>query len=393
MATTITSGVQYSGIWTLQQAHDAISASTWPPAYDPGYLFTWGDNDIADGKLGLNVSGATHNKSSPVQVGSSSEWRDVNISGRTAHAIKSNGTLWAWGFNDQSKIGDGTEISRSSPVQIGALTTWASAVSGAYSVYAIKTDGTLWSWGDNTSGALGNNNASVLEHSSPIQVGSLTTWLKVAAGPYYCFAIKTDGTLWGWGRASSGQLGDNQGNAVSSPKQVGSSTNWASVGTRHASSMVLAITTSGQLYAWGNNGSGQLGNNTIISVSSPIQIGALTNWSKATANGFSFALKTDGTMWSWGAGGQGMTGHGDAIDRSSPKQIGSLSTWAKISAGNPNGFAIKTNGTLWSWGGNSSANLGHNDTIYRSSPKQVGALTSWLVVSASDIHTACINNY
>ena len=388
MATQIISGVQYSGIWNLSSQAGAQAAATWPEAFNSGYLYTWGDNDIADGKLGLNNSGASFNKSSPVQVGSSSDWVEVSLANRTALAIKNNGTLWAWGYNGQAMIGDGTEISRSSPVQIGALTTWLRAAQGAYSSYAIKTDGTLWSWGDNTSGALGNNNASVLEHSSPIQVGALTNWLRVAAGPYYCFAIKTNGTLWGWGRASSGQLGDNQGDAVSSPKQIGSLTNWASVGIRHSASQVLAITTSGVLYAWGANGTGELGNDTIISVSSPIQIGALTNWSKAAVNGFSLALKTDGTMWSWGPNGQGRLGHGDIINRSSPKQIGSLNTWAKISAGGGNGFAINSSGELWSWGANSSANLGQNDAIYRSSPKQVGALTSWIAVSASDIHTA-----
>lgn len=357
----------------------------------PYNLYTWGDNDIADGKLGLNSAGAANNKSSPTQVGSENDWKDVIIANRTALAIKYNGTLWGWGFNNQAMIGDATEIARSSPVQIGALTTWASAAMGAYSSYAIKTDGTLWSWGDNTVGSLGRNSLAVGEHSSPAQVGSLTNWLQVTAGAYTCYVIKTDGTLWSWGRGSSGQLGHGDAVYRSSPKQVGSLTNWASVGTRHASSTVFAITTSGQLYAWGSNSAGDLGNNTLISVSSPIQIGSLTNWSKATTNGFSLALKTDGTMWSWGSGGQGMTGHGDVISRSSPKQIGSLNKWAKISAGNPNGFAIKTNGTLWSWGGNSSANLGHNNTIYRSSPKQVGSLTSWSVIVASDIHTAGLN--
>ena len=386
MATTLISGVQYSGMWTLQQAHDAVAAGTWPEAFNSGYLYTWGDNDIADGKLGINSAGAANNKSSPVQVGSSGDWSQVVLGPRVALAIKDNGTLWGWGFNNQEQIGDNTaDISRSSPVQIGALTTWASATIGAYSSYAIRRDGTMWSWGDNSDGALGQNNA--LGKSSPTQVGALTNWLKITAGGYTCVAIKTDGTLWAWGRNSSGQLGDNTAVTRSSPVQIGALTNWASVTGKWQLPNFLATTTSGAMYSWGDGTQGQLGSNATVSRSSPVQIGALTTWSKIGMNAFALALKTDGTMWSWGSGGQGRLGLNNTTSYSSPVQIGSLNTWAKISAGASTGFAITSSGALWSWGANSSANLGHNDTVYRSSPKQVGSLTSWVAVTGSDIHT------
>ena len=358
----------------------------------PYDLFTWGDNDIADGKLGLNVAGAAFNKSSPTQVGSTSEWKDVTLGPRNALAIKNNGTLWAWGFGNQAQIGDNTvNISRSSPVQIGALTTWSNIAVGAYSSYAIRTDGTLWSWGDNTNGALGTNNPSVLQQSSPVQVGALTNWLQVAAGPYCCFVVKTDGTLWAWGRNSSGQLGDGTTINRSSPVQIGSLTTWASVSARQVLPNALAVTTSGALYSWGDGSQGQLGSGAVVSRSSPAQVGALTNWSKVSIGSSALATKTDGTMWSWGSGAQGQLGLNNTTSYSSPKQIGSLQSWSKISSGDTNKFAIKTDGTLWSWGANSSANLGQNNTTYLSSPKQVGALTSWAVVSASAIHTAGLN--
>ena len=149
--------------------------------------------------------------------------------------MQSNGSLWAWGRNTIGQLGDGTAVSKSSPVQIGSLTTWTS-VSGAgnASAYAIKSDGTLWSWGYNITGGLGHGDE--VNRSSPTQVGSLTTWLSVAAGDggsgATVLAVKTDGTLWGWGENDIGNLGDGTVVRKSSPIQIGSSTDWtaASVG-------------------------------------------------------------------------------------------------------------------------------------------------------------------
>ena len=357
----------------------------------PYDLYTWGDNDIAVGRLGLNNAGAANNKSSPTQVGSTTEWRKVSACNTATLAIKNNGTLWGWGYNAQGAIGDGTTITRSSPVQVGALTTWASVESSAYNGYAIKTDGTIWAWGFSGDGENGTNNTTP-DISSPKQIGALTNWLQVTAGAYYVLAVKTDGTLWGWGRNSSGQLGDGTAINRSSPVQIGSLTTWASVSSR-SNGGTMAITTSGALYSWGTGGYGGLGTNTTITRSSPVQVGSLTNWASVSIANHCMAIKTDGTLWAWGSNSQGQLGLNDQISRSSPRQVGSLESWVKVSAGLGTGqtHAISSSGSLWSWGSNSSANLGHNDTVYRSSPKQVGALTTWAEISASDIHTVGLN--
>jgi alpha-tubulin suppressor-like RCC1 family protein len=356
----------------------------------PFDLYVWGDNDVAVGRLGLNNAGAAFNKSSPTQVGSATEWKSVDTWNSTTFAIKNNGTLWAWGYNAQAQIGDNTSITRSSPVQIGALTTWASAVSGTYCTYAIKTDGTLWCWGDGTDGSLGLGDTNI-RRSSPVQIGALTNWLQVTAGPYYGLAVKTDGTLWGWGRNTAGQLGDGTAINRSSPVQTGSLTNWASVSSRQTTTM--AITTSGALYSWGQGGYGNLGTNNTANRSSPVQVGSLTNWSKVSIANHCAAIKTDGTLWAWGDNAQGQCGLNNQISRSSPVQVGSLESWDRVSAGIGTGqtLAISSSGALYSWGSNSSANLGHNDTVYRSSPKQVGSLTTWRVISAGEIHSVCLN--
>jgi alpha-tubulin suppressor-like RCC1 family protein len=235
----------------------------------------------------------------------------------------------------------------------------------------------MWSWGGNNYGQLGINQ-SPYNLSSPVQIGSLTNWSRVAAGRNFCLAIKTDNTLWVWGRNNYGQLGLGDTVNRSSPVQVGSLTNWYQV-RGGAAGHTIAIKTDGTLWSWGQNGNGQLGLNDTYGRSSPVQIGALTNWSQAAAHSGrgTTVIKTSGTLWAWGKNLYGNLGQNDTVDRSSPVQVGALSNWYLITSGSYHRAAIKTDGTLWAWGNNASGQLGQNDTVDRSSPVQVGSLATW----------------
>tara|TARA_R110000822_G_scaffold6038_4_gene25444 strand:- start:696 stop:2105 length:1410 start_codon:yes stop_codon:yes gene_type:complete len=343
-------------------------------------LYSWGGGTA--GQLGQNTNIAI---SSPTQVGALITWANI-AQGPTAYAgmaTRTDGTLWTWGYNSGSTNGAlmiNSLINHSSPVQVGALTNWAEPALGRFHSVVIKTDGTIWSAGYGAEGRLGVN--STVSHSSPVQIGSLTTWYKVAAGRDHTVSIKTDGTLWAWGSNGAGYLGINNTIAKSSPTQVGGLTTWASATAGQGQS--LAIKTDGTLWAWGNNGVGQLGHNNIINLSSPVQVGALTNWAQVSGgSSFTAAIKTDGTLWTWGWGNLGRLGQNTITTEnlSSPVQVGSLTDWAKISAGVGSCSAIKTDGTVWSWGDNTVGQLGLNDIIRRSSPVQVGASTSWYKVS------------
>jgi alpha-tubulin suppressor-like RCC1 family protein len=315
----------------------------------------------------------------------------------TGNVIFSGAELYVWGSNGSGRLGLGDINDRSSPVQVGALTTWAQVSAGSGHTGAIKTDGTLWAWGYNAQGQAGQNSIVDSSLSSPVQIGALTNWSQLSSGGLHKSSIKTDGTLWAWGRNNSGQLGDNTTVNKSSPIQVGALTDWAQVsaGSQHT----VAIRTGGELYAWGANGGsayapgyGRLGDGTTINRSSPVQVGALTTWSQASAGVFlTAALKTDGTLWTWGGNDNGQLGQNNVIFRSSPVQVGALTNWAQVSAGQFQTISIKTDGTLWAWGRNNSGELG-DDTVYRrSSPVQVGALTNWAQVSsASGAHTAAL---
>ena len=186
-------------------------------------LFTWGW-----GANGANGLGNTTHHSVPMQVGVQTDWTYVFESNAAVFAIKSNGTLWTWGGNGNGALGLGDAANRSSPVQVGNLSDWSKVqASQTGATLAIKTDGTLWAWGYGSYGAHGLGDTA--NRSSPVQVGSLTTWSTVRGGGDMAFAIKTDGTLWGWGRNNNGNLGQSNTTERSSPVQVGTLTDWAFV--------------------------------------------------------------------------------------------------------------------------------------------------------------------
>ena len=242
-----------------------------------GTLWTWGFNP--SGQIGR--SDLTY-RSSPVQVGSLTNWRQVTAGQNFTAAVKTDGTLWTWGGNSNGPLGDGTNVNKSSPVQVGLLTNWkqVSAAAAAAHIAAIKTDGTMWTWGYNLNGQLGDGTTTT--RSSPVQVGILTNWRQVACGSAHTAAVKTDGTLWTCGYNAYGQLGNNDAGLVSrsSPVQVGALTNWRQVAAGGRGNAV--VKTDGTLWACGYNGQGQLGDGTIVNKSSPVQVGSLTNWRQVT---------------------------------------------------------------------------------------------------------------
>jgi alpha-tubulin suppressor-like RCC1 family protein len=243
-----------------------------------GTLWGWGSN--ASGQLG---DGTTIDRSAPVQVGTDTRWASVSANGDHTAAVKTDGTLWGWGSNwGYGMVGDGTFINRLAPVQLGTDTHWASVSAGGFHTVAMKTDGTLWAWGGNLSGQLGDG--TTYGRGTPVRVGTDTKWASVSAGGAHTVAIKTDGTLWAWGDGSLGQLGDGSTSLRSVPVQEGTDSHWAWVaaGNGHTA----AVKTDGTLWAWGWNAFGQLGDGTLIDRSMPVQVGGSgTHWSGLYAGG------------------------------------------------------------------------------------------------------------
>lgn len=282
-----------------------------------GQLWLRGYNGY--GQIGDNTA---TNKSSPVQtITFATNWSSVAGKRHTV-AIKTDGSLWCWGANSYGQLGDNTGTSKSSPVQtITRGVNWSSVACGYAHTVATKTDGTLWTWGLNNNGQLGNNTST--STSSPIQtIAGGNNWSFVACGYRHTAAIKTDGTLWTWGANSYGQLGDNSSSSKSSPVQtVTFGTNWSKVAC--GDGLTIATKTDGTLWCWGRGSEGQLGDNASSTKSSPVQtVTFATNWSSVACGQYhASATKTDGTLWAWGNNAvYGNLGDNTTVNKSSPIQ-------------------------------------------------------------------------
>ena len=365
-------------------------------AFTGGQLWTWGEGN--HGGLGL---GNTVDRSSPVQVGSDATWTKVFGGQYRTFAINAATELYAWGLQANNAffggaLGIGAQYSRSSPVQVGG-TGWANVAStgDSYGVSAfIKTDGTLWTTGNSNKGQLGQYGGTT---NSPVQVGALTAWKEIAASFSGFMSIKTDGTLWAWGYNNQGQLGLGNTTTYSSPVQVGNLTNWKIISGAATSNSVAnrfqAVKTDGTLWGWGGNTNGTLGTGNSTNFSSPVQIGALTTWSNINigsgtsgGGGQAVARKTDGSLWVWGVGGDGALGLGNTSNYNSPVQLIGPNNWLNSIAcvGFNQCTIVRSDGTLTTWGLNTPAGqLGLGDTAGRSRPTQVGALTTWRTTKIS----------
>jgi alpha-tubulin suppressor-like RCC1 family protein len=292
-----------------------------------GTLWMWGTN--TNGQLGDNTSSI---RSSPISVlGGKSDWKQVSVGYTHTAALDANNSIWCWGSNAQYQLGDGTSSNRLSPVLFIYGSLYKSVAAGASNTFAIDLDGTLWAWGVNTRGQLGDNTQSL--RSSPVVVVGGKTWSSVVSSQRgvgtdgTTFAIDTDGVLWSWGNNQNGILGNGSNTtSYSSPISVIGGKKWLQVATNGETAG--AIATDGTLWMWGENSNGQLGDNTKIAKSSPVSVsGGGTNWkqlfiSYSNANsGTGYALKTNGTIWSWGYNVSGQLGDGTTTSRSSPNSV------------------------------------------------------------------------
>ncbi len=329
-------------------------------------LWSWGRN--LDGQLGVNN---TTSRSTPVTtLLGGTNWK--SIAGGYSHtiALKTDGTLWSWGRNLDGQLGVNNTTFRSTPVTtlLGG-NNWKSIAGGYSHTIALKTDGTLWTWGRNLSGQLGINNLS--DRSTPVTtlLGG-NNWKSIAGGFGHTIALKTDGTLWSWGLNSYGQLGVNDTTSRSTPvTTLLGGNNWKSIasGTNHT----IALKTDGTLWSWGRNSYGQLGVNNTTFRSTPVTtlLGG-TNWKSIACGGnCTIAIKTDGTLWTWGRNLSGQLGINNLSDRSTPvTTLLGGTNWKSIAGGFDHTIALKTDGTLWSWGFNTQGQLGVNNTTNRNTP-------------------------
>ena len=300
-----------------------------------GSLWTWGNVFLGDNVPGYTSSYPPYstppqylgNRLTPIQIGLRKDWDKISCGSREViHAITQSGQLFGWGRNDEGAIGDGTTIWRSSPVQIGTDSNWKFVTHGigrVGPVMAIKTNGTLWGWGRNTaidffgdSGLI--DPSSSTPRSSPIQIGTDTKWKTISVGSVVAAGIKTDGTAWIWGDNRIGELGNDlvyPDGKRSTPTQIG----WSGSGDNYW----IDICAAGTSASFGGSG----------------------------GDSFPYLVAVDNNGYIWASGYLRSTVGNATQYRSSPVQLTTLGNgWKKVLSNNFAYIGLKTDGTLWTWG-------------------------------------------
>ena len=227
-----------------------------------GTLWAWGYSNY--GQIG---DGTTATHTSPVQIGTAGEWSAIAAHWDHSVARKADGTLWAWGFGEYGQLGQATEtLTHSSPVQVGTASDWDTAVAaGFHHSIALKADGTVRAWGSNGVGAVGDGTLD--NRLVPSVVAGLSGVVAVTGGGGHTLALGGDGRLWAWGRNDDGEIGDGTRTRRLTPVQVGSASNWRAVAAGGAHS--IALDADGTLWAWGANWGLTLGDGATSCCQSP----------------------------------------------------------------------------------------------------------------------------
>ncbi|NOX08026.1 MAG: tandem-95 repeat protein [Gammaproteobacteria bacterium] len=348
-----------------------------------GTVWAWGGNNY--GQLGNGDFGGG---STPVQALGLSNIIDLAAGDFHSVALRSDRTVWLWGHNNNGQLGkDSAEHESSIPSQLVGLTAVDAVAAGRQYTVALKTDGTVWSWGRNSYGQLGNDSTTSTE--IPQQAVGLSNIIAISAGRYHALALKGDGTVWAWGRNNYGQLGDGSDTQRTIPVQVSGLTGVVSIAS--GGSHNIAMKSDGTLWLWGWNLYGQLGDGTMTDSAIPVQIAGLTGVDSMAAGRYhTLVSRSDGTVWSWGRNLEGQLGGNTTSGSTSPVLMTSLSDITAVSAGYKHSLARASDNTLWAWGRNGYGQLGDGADLVLTTPRTMSEIRSVLAITAGRKHSAAI---
>ncbi|MCL2287386.1 MAG: stalk domain-containing protein [Firmicutes bacterium] len=325
------------GSWTVALASD-------------GTAWTWGR--ISPAGVGEIIS------TTPVQVQNLSNVTFIAVGHQNSFALTSDGTVYTF----RGQTFDGTTTRHDAPIRVESLRGVVAIAAGLHHSLALTNDGYVLAWGSNANGELGNGESGHGSFSAtPVNVLNLTNVVAIAAGANHSLALRDDNTVWAWGNNHWGQLGNDSTVSSNVPVPVeilNGVTAIASGGVNSHHS--VALNRNGFVYAWGNNGDGQLGDGlggwgnrrTIparvrISVDLPLDEGV----SIAAGGHHTLALRSDGTAWEWGA-------YWLLPIENSPTQVQNMDNVTAITANSSHTIALRSNGEVWAWGNHGAGQLG-----------------------------------
>jgi uncharacterized repeat protein (TIGR01451 family) len=328
-----------------------------------GTVWAWGHNFY--GQLG---DGTNIGRTSPVPVDDLMSVVDIEAGGNHSLALKSDGTVWSWGTNEHGELGIGSTApsAANKPLKVVGLSGVTAIAAGSDYNLALKADGTVWGWGGNTIGQLGLGGTDFIAHTTPVQVPNLSGIVRIFAGDYVSYAVKADGTVFGWGNAFVGKLGDgNSGTpSINTPTELPALKGMVGAVTGVGSTVIFKA--DGTVYSFGSNFRGQLGRGLPDNGPYPVPAQIPGLLAKDVSNGDSFAIvtETSGTLKAFGRNDDGQLGFGgsDLLPHATPVTVpGIVGAFATVT-GRQSTLALigdpATGGTVRAWGGNTFGVLG-----------------------------------
>jgi len=357
-----------------------------------GSLYAWGYN--YDGELGNTTNNGSGN-ANPTPTKLAGTYTQMAAGDNHSLGLQADGTLCAWGYNRDGQLGtatnSGTPNPNPTPTATGTALVTRSLAMGASFGLAVKGDGTLWAWGDNAYGQLGID-ITTARTSRPVQVGTATDWVMVAAGEYHSLGLRADGSLYAWGWNNYGQLGSptNSGTntATPTPQLVAGTYTQIAAGVYHS----LGLRADGSLYAWGDNQYGQLGSptNSGTSTANPTPAPIAGTYTRVAAGGqHSLALRADGSLYAWGDNSYGQLGPA-ANAGPMPTQV--AGTYTQVAGGFYHTLALRADGSLYAWGRNEYGQLGSatNNGTYSATPTPQLVAGTYTQVAAGFAHSLAL---
>lgn len=302
----------------------------------------------------------------------------ISAGGGHSLAIGSDGKTYAWGLNASGQLGDGSGVSQKYPVEVAMPdgVTFTEVYAGHEFSLAYGDDGKAYTWGLNTSGQLGDGTFDSRPIPGPVAVPAGVSFTSVTAGGAHVLAFGDDGKVYAWGTNLSGQLGDDSRTDRNAPVEVlvpaGVSFTSLAPGFEHS----LALGDDGKVYAWGWNGSGQIGTGVGSFLLTPVEVSTPSGltFTKVRAHGdSSFAFANDGTVYGWGGNYDGRLGNGESTNQFLPIEVAAPAgvTFVELSAGETHTLALGSDGNTYAWGSNSLGQLGDGSGTNQLVPVEV----------------------